>query len=204
MSCKKRRVSSKKSRKSTSGFLKLVLLAVAVVLLIRITDNLITKKNYPLKYYEYIKTYSKMYDVPQHVICAVIDTESGFDSNAVSSKGAIGLMQITPDTFRWLCEYTNIGGEYDVSALYDPQINIKYGTFFMSYLYEKFGVWETAHAAYNAGLNRVNGWLKDSDISKDGILYNIPIKETRQYVEKIKKAKQVYFETYFKNNKGVE
>lgn len=196
---------SKRNKSKRTGIrtiFNILIIAVIAVAFVYITDDIITHRIYPLKYSEYIQEYSEKYNVPKHTICAVIETESGFDRLAVSPKGAIGLMQITPETFRWLCEYTDIGGEYDESLLYDARTNIKYGTYFMSYLYDKFGSWEVAHAAYNAGMNRVSTWLKDERISKDGELINIPIAETRRYIEKINKAKEVYFETYFSDVKG--
>ncbi len=193
----KKNVKRRKKKNGCGLFFTLFLLAVCTTCLVYFTDKLIIQETHPLMYTSIVEKYSHEYNVPAYVISAVIEVESGHKKDVVSSKGAIGLMQITPETFEWLCNYTDVGGEYDENKLYDPETNIKYGTYFLSYLYEKYGVWETAHAAYNAGISRINGWLKDENISKDGRLVKIPIKETREYVEKIIMAKKVYRETYY-------
>ena len=108
----------------------------------------------------------------------------------MSGAGAIGLMQITRETFWWLL--TKAGEDMDVDRLYDPEINIRYGTYFLSLLYEEFGDWDTVCAAYNAGRSRVHGWLDDPDITKDGKLVNIPITETAEYVVKVRKSAEKY------------
>ena len=120
-------------------------------------------------------------------------TESGFKSDAVSVKGAIGLMQLTPDTFAWLCTKM---GEADSAAerLYNPEVNIRYGTYFLSLLYTEFGVWDTCFAAYNAGRTKVSAWLKDPAFNQNGKLVNIPISETAAYVKKVNRALAVYRE----------
>lgn len=130
-------------------------------------------------------------------MCAVINTESSFDPNARSHAGAMGIMQITEDTFNWLQFKT--GGQDPISALYDPETSIRLGTTLLSYLYNEFGNWDTALAAYNAGLNMVKGWLKNPEYSKNGVLTVIPIEETHNYIKTINKAKEKYKELYFTN-----
>ncbi len=148
-------------------------------------------KAYPLKYTEIVEKYSFEYGIPQAVIYATIKCESNFDPDAASPKGAQGLMQITPDTFEWLC--TKTGEDISQLDILDPDVNIRYGTFFLSMLYEEFNDATLAHAAYNAGRARVREWLKNEDYYKDGKLYNIPFEETRKYVERIKISTQKYY-----------
>lgn len=156
-------------------------------------------KTHPLKYTEYVDKYSEMYGVPRSVIYSVIKTESGFTSNAVSTAGAIGLMQLMPSTFTWLCEKQ--GEELDTGLLYDPETNIRYGTYYLSYLYEQFGLWETVYAAYNCGPGRVKEWQSDTEYSdSNGILKNIPISETASYVKKVSKSAEIYEKLYFGGN----
>ena len=145
---------------------------------------------YPLKYTEYVEKYSKLYGVSEHIIYATILCESGFDAGAVSNKSAVGLMQITPDTFEWLC--TKTGEDSEKLDITDPETNIKYGTFFLSMLYEESGNAKVAHAAYNAGRGRIKEWMKNSEYFKDGELYYIPFAETRNYVERIRIATEKY------------
>ena len=146
-------------------------------------EKAVTKQTHPFKYREIVETYSAQYGVPQEILYAVIRTESGFVPDAVSPSGAVGLMQLLPSTYEWLC--TKTGEEYNLSTLYDPDVNIRYGAYLLSYFYAKFGVWETVYAAYNAGDSRVREWLEDPRYGLDGRLIEIPYEETRNYVAKV-------------------
>jgi len=151
-----------------------------------------------LLFEEYVLKYSAEYSVPEYTVYAVIRCESSFNENAVSHAGAIGLMQLIPSTFEWLCGFT--GEEPLTERLYDPETNIRYGTMFLARLYAQYGDWDIVHAAYNAGQGRVNQWLSDERYSEDGKLTNIPFKETKAYVEKVKRYKELYKRLY--NEKG--
>ncbi len=172
----------------------LVITSVAV-LLFGNAFRAVERSLYPIRFSEIVDKYSEQYDVPKHLIYAVIRTESSFSETATSHANAYGLMQITEDTFYWL--ESKSGEEYPLSMLYDKEINIKYGVFFLSILYEKFGCWSTVCAAYNAGMNRVSDWLEDKSYSTDGVtLYNIPIEETKNYIVKVKNALDMYEKLY--------
>lgn len=145
-------------KKVTAVFL-IILLSFSVVFGYVYIKNRADKLLYPVKYKELVTKYSEEYLIPDYIIYSVIKCESSFEQDAVSVMGAIGLMQITPDTFEWLCKKT--GEDFSADKLYDPETNIKYGTYFLSMLYKEFGDWDTAHAAYNAGRSRVKSWLKD-------------------------------------------
>ena len=153
----------------------------------------------PAEYESFVKEYSKKYSVPENLIYAVIKTESKFNSSAESSVGAIGLMQMMPDTFTWLTN-DRIGDRFSVGMLYDPETNIKYGVYYLSWLYDKYADWDTALAAYNAGPGNVDKWLEDPSITdvESGKLQNIPFKETREYVKKVNKALEKYESLYDK------
>ena len=159
----------------------------------------IRKIQYPKKYSEYVEKYSENYGVDENLVYAVIRTESHFKPDDVSGAGAMGLMQITSECFDFL--QNNIPDdttEYDDSALYDPEVNIKFGTYFLSYLLDRYdNIEKTALAAYNAGFGTVDTWLSDPTCSKDGenldvILYP----ETENYVKKVADAKNVYIDLY--------
>lgn len=149
------------------------------------------------QYWQIAVSASNAYDVPCAMILAVIRTESDFYPDVISSAGACGLMQLMPETFRFLRDET-FNDSHPDSAIFDPVINIHYGTYYLSYLYDAFGNWVTALAAYNAGEGRVREWLKDPELSPDGQLRNIPFSETAVYVNKTMRA----FEGYAKNAKG--
>lgn len=154
----------------------------------------------PDEYAEFVEKYAQEYSVSEELVWAVIKTESGFDSSAVSNKGAIGLMQMMPSTFEWL---TNdiLRDHHNSGMLYDPETNIKYGTYYLSRLHNRFGDWDTAIAAYNGGEGNVSEWLADLRYSDDGKklkIENIPdeFSETENYVKKVNKAFRKYKELY--------
>ena len=151
---------------------------------------------YPVKYENYIKRYCGEYDLPVSLVCAVIHTESGFDPEAVSYVGARGLMQITEDTFEWArWRMEDDDAVYD--DMFDPETNIKYGCYVLSWLKGKLSVDTTALAAYNAGIGNVTSWLEDSRYSTDGMtLIDIPFEETARYVPKVLRAQTIYETLY--------
>ena len=137
-----------------------------------------------------VRAASAEFHVQAALILAVIQTESKFDKSAVSDAGAMGLMQLLPDTFYWirdekLCE-DDVG-----DAILDPTTNIRYGTYYLSYLLERFGDLRIALAAYNAGEGRVLQWL-----TTDPTLTDIPFPETRAYVDKVMRAYARYSKKY--------
>ena len=186
-------------RKTMVAGILIILAAAALINLALQMRSFYTRVTHPLLYEEYIEKYSEQYSVPKEIVCAVINTESSFDSSALSEAGAMGLMQITKECFFEGIKYAREGNHlFDISGaigdyaeehgygvLYDPETNIKYGTYFLSILYEEFGSWDTVYAAYNAGRSRVNSWLSDDEVTKDGKLVNIPYPETARYVKRV-------------------
>lgn len=137
---------------------------------------------------------SRAYEVPPDLILSVIRTESGFEPQAKSGAGAVGLMQLMPESYEWFCFRQGI--EYDVTRLTDPAVNIDAGVWMLAYLYERYENWDTALAAYNAGFGRVDQWLKDPAITQNGNLVNIPIDETAAYVRVVNSTKAHYDALY--------
>lgn len=174
-----------------------VLLAAALCIGVAMdeTTERVYNRFYPLKYLALVELAAERWDIPSSVILGVIHTESGFDENALSHAGAIGLMQLTDDTYDWI--YFLRREEcppHDTMGI--PAYNIDAGAFLLSWLYKQYGRWDTVFAAYNAGYARVNKWLEDPEISKDGVLVNIPINETEQYVKRCTEAEEIYREVY--------
>lgn len=169
----------------------LVLIAVCTA----VTYHTVQKVRYPLKETELVEQYAQEYDVPAYLIYAVINTESGFDPDAISDLGAMGIMQMTPDTFYWL--QTKTGEKLETDALFEKETSIRYGTLFLSMLLQEFGDENTAVAAYHAGRGRVNEWLKNPEYAPDGkTLTNIPTRDTAHYVYKVSRAVQKYQRLY--------
>ncbi len=185
------------------GKIKSVILILISALLLfaafAVTGKSIMKIIYPLKYTEYVEKYSADFGIDKNLLYAVIKTESSFNPEAVSSADAVGLTQITPETFEWL--KTKLGEEDESLSLTDPETSIKYGAFFLGYLLDEFENTDTALAAYHAGRGRVNDWLEDEKISPDGKnLAEIPVKETAHYVRKVNKALNIYNNLYQERN----
>ena len=147
---------------------------------------------YPYEYKEYVEKYSNEYNFDPLLVLSVIKTESKFKEDSTSSKGAKGLMQIMDSTGQWISSNVEIS-YFLPHMLYNPEINIMMGCWYLNNLIEHFGNVDTALAAYNAGSGNVNEWLKDGEYSKDGeTLYNIPFAETKKYVDKIKVSYKMY------------
>ena len=145
---------------------------------------------YPLKYQNYIAEYSSKFNISPALVCAVINAESSFDKDAVSNKGAVGLMQIMPSTAKAIS--AALDENFDESNLFDVKTNIKYGSFYLSQLLKQFE-FDEALCAYNAGMGKVLGWLKNPQYSTDGQhLHTIPYPQTKAYVEKVKKNINFY------------
>ena len=173
----------------------LLLLAIFATVAFLCIDD-IEKLFYQREFAEYVAKYSNEFDVPEALVYAVIRTESNFDPEARSSVGAIGLMQLMPDTLDWLARL--LDEEAPTGEITDPETNIKYGTYYLRHLYDRFGNWDTAIAAYNAGHGRVALWLKNSEYSDDGItLKKIPFEETRNYVNKVTGNYNTYKKLYY-------
>ena len=177
----------------------IALIAVFAIGMGFLADFVITcfeKRSYPREYTEYVETYAEQYGVPETLIFAIIRTESSFDSGAVSSAGAVGLMQMMPATFAWLTDEI-LFDHLESGMLYDPETNIKYGTYLLSRYYDRYGDWELAFAAYNGGPGNVDKWLEDPAYSDgEGGLKKIPFKETRNYVKKVADAWDTYERLY--------
>lgn len=185
----------KRRRKSILIRLFAVLLAAAVMVMTAVTSVSVMKALYPMKYADLVGEYSERYGVEAELIYAVINTESSFDPDARSDVGALGLMQIMPDTLDWICGMT--GETLAFSDLRDPEVSVRCGTFLLKYLLDEFGSDETALAAYHAGRGKVNEWLADGAVSKDGkTLDGIPYRDTAHYVSKVARAADIYRNLY--------
>ena len=110
--------------KKTLTIISILIASAVIALFWTKIDTTIEKKSHSVEHLEIVEKYAEEHSVPKELVLAVIKTESKFKSDAVSSAGAIGLMQITPDTFTWLCQ-KNSDTANDINLLYTPEINIK-------------------------------------------------------------------------------
>lgn len=175
----------------------LLLLLVAAVWILRAGYTRYMRSAYPLEYTAFVDAYAQEYGLPPSLVYAVIRTESGFDPEAVSPAGAVGLMQLTEDAFDWVQYRSDGEATLPPEQRLDPETSIHYGTCMLSLLQQEYEVWATTLAAYNAGRGNVNRWLTDEGYSDDGrTLKVIPYAETRQYVDKVLSAQAMYQQLY--------
>lgn len=190
-------------------FKKILLVAAAAIILLlgyfvlKRGYTFFMKRAYPLQYTQIVAKEAAANQLDPALVYSVIKAESNFDPNARSHAGAIGLMQMTPDTFEWVQTKLKSDTKYSDTDLYTPEVNIRYGCKLLSLLLERYSEKATALSAYNAGIGTVNNWLKNPDISKDGaVLEYIPYEETRNYVDAVLKNYVNYRKLYQFNNKG--
>jgi soluble lytic murein transglycosylase len=142
---------------------------------------------YPLRYEQIVRGHARNYQLDPALLAAVIYQESKFKADARSTSGAIGLMQLLPATAQGIAVHTG-GTRFRTSDLYDPEINVRYGAWYLRHLLEKYGDERTALAAYNAGQDNVDRWRADGG--------GIRFRETRAYVSRVEELKRIYRRAY--------
>jgi soluble lytic murein transglycosylase len=181
-----------KRRGCFSFLLLIAFLIISAVLLYKP----VMKRLYPIEYRAYVWQYADAFSLDPYLVLAVIHTESRFQPEARSALGAVGLMQLMPDTGLWIGGH--MGYELAESHLTDPEINIELGCWYLRYLLDQFeGDYILALAAYNGGIGNVRQWLNDPDLSSDGEhLTVIPFAETEKYIEKVMNGWDIYRRIY--------
>jgi soluble lytic murein transglycosylase len=142
---------------------------------------------YPLRYETIVRGHAKSYRLDPALLAGVIYAESKFDPGARSAAGAIGLMQLLPATARGIAVRTG-GSRFVVSDLEDPEINVRYGAWYLRHLLDRYGDERNALAAYHAGQANVDRWRAE------GI--GIQFAQTRFYVDKVERLKRLYAKAY--------
>lgn len=174
---------------------KKILVFLLIVLIVVLGGNYIVKNYiFPIKYEEYVIKYAEEFEVDPLLILSVMKAESNFINDANSHKNAKGLMQMVDDTAIEIADELGIVYFIPDPQLYDPEINIQFGTYYIDKLLEKYdGNIELTLASYNAGMGNVNKWLNNKEYSSDGkSLDYIPFGETKKYVDKV----QTYYNIY--------
>ena len=190
MSAKRRR-RARRRRLLVAGAAVVAGLAVGVGLgLFGKVDDVIQELTLPLRHEDIIRQQAREKDVDAALIAAVIYAESKFDDRT-SSAGARGLMQITPEAASDIERYSG-GTSFELGDLSDPEINIRYGTFLLREMLDRYeGDEAAALAAYNAGPGNADKW-GGSDLT----VQEIPFPETRAYVEEVLEKQREYREEY--------
>jgi soluble lytic murein transglycosylase len=139
------------------------------------------RARYPLRYEHIVRGHADNYRLDPALVAAVIYQESKFRADAHSDSGALGLMQLLPETAKGIATRTG-GSQFEVEDLYDPEINVRYGSWYLRHLIDKYGSEERALAAYNGGQGNLDR----------GIMYP----ETRHYVDRVLELRGIYSKAY--------
>ena len=178
--------------------LVLVVLLVLGVLCLPPVRTQMEKAFYPCKYSALVEQYAAEYDLDPLLVYSFIRTESGFDPGATSSVDARGLMQMTEETFLWLRSKLGLGEEVSFGDLYDPDVSIRFGCYYLHLCLVRYnGDISTAAAAYHSGWGTVDALLQKEEHSEDGLtLSGFPYNQMHHYVEKITACYAKYTELY--------
>jgi len=177
------------------------LLYIGIILLLFVITSAIApvifKEMFPIPHAELVEKYAQEYHLQIPLIYAVMKAESGFREEVESPKGAIGLMQITKKTGTWIASRLEVA-DFSPEALKNPETNIRFGCWYLSYLMERFnGNSELALAAYNAGEGTVTAWEESGLILwKDMKIQKLPYEETEKYLIRVNRIYFVYKTLY--------
>lgn len=180
-----------KRRKSGSKVTLMVILGILLLLVFNAGN--IGRFIFPIAYRQIVFREAAGAGLDSFLIAAIVKTESNFDPGAVSVKGARGLMQIMPETGKWVAGKKGLQG-FDPDLLFNPEYNVKIGVWYISELYREYnGDTVLVLAAYNAGRGNVNKWLAQNNWTGDrGSIDQIPFPETRQFIRKVLFYQQAY------------
>jgi soluble lytic murein transglycosylase len=165
----------------TRAFVLVAALAVAAVAVALSEPAWYLRLRYPLEYEPIIQGHARNYGLEPALLAAVIYEESHFDARARSETGAMGLMQLQPETAKGIAMRTG-GRRFRIADLFDPEINVRYGSWYLRHLLNKYGDLRTALAAYNGGQGNV----------ERGVIYA----ETRAYVDDVLETRALYRRAY--------
>ena len=161
--------------------------AAALLYVVRASPPWYERLRYPLAYEQIVRGHARHYRLDPALLAAVIYQESKFRADVRSHSGAIGLMQLLPSTAQGIATHTG-GTRFRVDDLYDPELNVRYGAWYLRHLLDRYGDERTALAAYNAGQDNVDRWRREGG--------GIEFPETRAYVDRVEDLKQIYRKAY--------
>jgi soluble lytic murein transglycosylase len=156
---------------------------------------------FPRAYTELVEKYAAETGILPEILFALIRTESAFQSDIVSSAGAVGLTQLLPETAKERTDRIRRAGGPNYAAnldLTNPEQNIHIGAYYLNYLTGRFDDQLLSLLAYNGGMNRIRRWRAASSFPVDLFLETISLNETRDYGRKVISAAAVYKELYYK------
>jgi len=178
----------------------IIFFMLAIVFLIFMSNDFdlwTIRRNFDqIKYQAEIEKYAEEFAIEKELLAALIYVESRFNNYSKSSKGAVGLMQLMPATAIWIAEELGYNN-FQLEDLNNPELNIRFGSWYFNYLYQKFdkNLIQTI-AAYNAGEKNVRIWINNG--WKGNINKKLPFKETDNFVRRVISTKNFYEEKNFK------
>jgi soluble lytic murein transglycosylase len=168
--------------------LALLVFAAVAAWVVEAEPDWYLRTRYPLEYEHIVRGHAHNYDLDPALLAAVIYAESRFDADVESSAGAVGLMQLLPETAKGIAARTG-GARFVISDLREPEINVRYGSWYLDHLRGRYGGdMRLALAAYHAGQGNVDEWLAEGS----GIVFP----ETQDYVEEVERVRRVYADAY--------
>jgi soluble lytic murein transglycosylase len=152
---------------------------------------------YPLEHEQTVRRESARNGLDPALVAAVIDTESGFVADSRSGEGAVGLMQVQPDTASFIAGLPRRPSP-SPDRLAEPDVNIAYGTRFLRYLVDRYGSVDLALVAYNGGPANLGRWLEDAQARGEALRVpdDVPFAETRGFVTRVREATDIYRRAY--------
>jgi soluble lytic murein transglycosylase len=176
----------------------IIALALLAVLSWNIYHAQLTQRlMFPYPYKETVETYAAQYGLDPLLGIAVMREESRFRPRTESRQGATGLMQLMPETARWIAGQMK-DADYSEEHMFSPEKNIQYGMWYLKDLNTEFqGNIILVLAAYNGGRGHVREWLNNQQIDADNTrIQDIPFRETREYVGKVLRSYAKYRDLY--------
>ncbi len=161
---------------------KRIAIVAAIAAAVLYAGLVVVRVLYPIGYADLVRASADVEGLDAATLCSLIRAESRFHPDAVSPRGAVGLMQIMPETGAWIAERMGLPG-FDSRNLLDPETNLRFGAWYLRYLLDRFGKLDLALMAYHAGPTRVEGWLVSGEV---------PFSGTRAYVERVLHAISIY------------
>ena len=191
-----RRAAKVRRRRLRLSALLLAIVGVVVVIGLHPLKRAVQEITLPLKHEDIIRQQSHKKGLDPALVAAVIYQESKF-SDQTSAAGARGLMQITPDTARFIAKQSG-GIRFTLADLATPQVNIAYGTWYLRWLLDRYDERQTlAVAAYNAGFGHVDKWVRAAGGPDEfNPKADIPFPETRSYVLNVIERRREYARRY--------
>jgi len=170
---------------------KFIIAALVVFFTVFVALCVFVLVHFPVRHLDIIEEHRGSLD--SALILAVIRAESSFREDAVSRRGAQGLMQLIPNTAQWMAQVKRMD-DFCYTTVFEPEVNIAIGSFYLNWLVQYYhGNVNLALAAYNAGLGNVNRWLANPNYSSDGKqLDAIPFPETYHYLNRVRMFRVIY------------